>query len=190
MSPLADLLPNAPTTTSAALELFDSLPEVEAEAMIGTWHGAEVPTGHPLDGLLTASGWWGKQFVDGERVHPLLFPTADGSALWPLNPAAAFSGLGIATRFTTLKKLRYKRAFSALRPALQARGPKARLRTTRYRGVDTATMIYDQVPVNDVFRRVDADTVLGAMDLRGSPAPYFFVLQRNDSLPVVQLRHQ
>ena len=37
--------------------------------MIGTWHGAEVPTGHPMDGLLEASGWWGKQFIDAETVR-------------------------------------------------------------------------------------------------------------------------
>ena len=43
-------------------------------------------------------------------------------------------------------------------------------------------MIYDQLPVNDVFRRLDDDTVLGAMDLRGSATPYFFVLTRDDSL--------
>ena len=43
-------------------------------------------------------------------------------------------------------------------------------------------MIYDQLPVNDVFHGLDDDTVLGAMDLRGSAAPYFFVLQRDDSL--------
>ncbi|MGE2836654.1 DUF4334 domain-containing protein [Mycobacterium sp. SMC-4] len=189
MSPLADLLANAPTTTSAALELFDSLPPVDPDAMIGTWRGAEVPTGHVLDGMLTATGWWGKQFVDADRVHPLLFPTADGRALWPLNPALAFPGLGIVTRLPALKKLRYAGVFSALRPALAARGPKARLRTTRYRGVDSATMIYDQVPVNDVFRLVDRadgpDVVLGAMDLRGFSTPYFFALQRDESLPVI-----
>lgn len=47
-------------------------------------------------------------------------------------------------------------------------------------------MVYDQLPVNDVFRRVDDDTVLGAMDMRGfSSSPYFFVLHRDHSLPVV-----
>jgi hypothetical protein len=60
--------------------------------------------------------------------------------------------------------------------------PKARLRTTRYRGVDTATMIYDQLPINDVFRALHDDAVLGAMDLRGFTTPYFFVLKRDDSL--------
>lgn len=34
------------------------------------------------------------------------------------------------------------------------------------------------MPIIDVFRRVDADTLLGVMDLRGS-APYVFVLQRD-----------
>ncbi len=50
-------------------------------------------------------------------------------------------------------------------------------------------MIYDQLPINDVFRSLDdsagAETVIGAMDLRGIKAPYFFVLQRDDSLPLV-----
>lgn len=73
---------------------------------------------------------------------------------------------------------------AALRPVLQTRAPKARLRTTRYRGVDTATMIYDQLPINDVFRRLSDDAVIGAMDLRNSLKPYFFVLQRDESLRV------
>ncbi len=189
MLALADVLPDAPTTADAALKLFDSLPAVEPEFMIGTWRGAEVPTGHPLDGMLAASGWWGKQFVDTERVHPLLFPTADGTALWALNPAFAFAGLGVATKIPALKRRNFAGTITAMRPVLQAHGPKARLRTTRYRGVDTATMIYDQLPINDVFRSLDdapgSETVLGAMDLRGVGMPYFFVLHRDTSLPVV-----
>ncbi|MBX7430910.1 DUF4334 domain-containing protein [Mycobacterium sp. Y57] len=185
MLSLAEVLPDAPTSTADALALFDSLPAVEPEFMLGTWHGAELPTGHPLDGMLEASGWWGKQFRDRESVHPLLFPTADGSALWALNPLPAFTGLGVATRIPALKRRNFAGTIAALRPVLQARGPKARLRTTRYRGVDSATMIYDQLPINDVFRRLDDDTLLGAMDLRGITKPYFFVLHRDGSLRVV-----
>lgn len=188
---LAEVLPTAPTATEEALALFDAAPAVDAASMIGTWHGAELPTGHPMDGMLELSGWRGKQFVDAETVHPLLFPTADGSALWPLNPTLAFAGLGATGRLPGRHRLPVARGITALRPALAARGPKARLRTTRYRGVDTATMIYDQLPIMDVFRRLDpgaADTpvqaVLGAMDARGSRRPYFFVLRRDDSLPV------
>ncbi|MDY6995889.1 MAG: DUF4334 domain-containing protein [Actinomycetota bacterium] len=185
MLALTDVLPDAPTTTDAALALFDSLPTVELDAMLGTWRGAEVPTAHPLDGMLAASGWWGKRFSDTETVDPLLFPTADGSALWALNPAPAFGGLGLVTKVPALKRTNFAAAITRSRPVLAARGPKARLRTTRFRDVDTATMIYDQLPINDVFRRVDDDTLLGAMDLRGITKPYFFVLHRDESLPVV-----
>ncbi len=101
---LADVLPNAPTTWGDALALFDASPAVEAEFMIGTWRGAELPTGHPLDGLLESSGWWGKQFVDNETVHPLLFPTGDGRALWAVNPILAFGGLGVVTRLPALRR--------------------------------------------------------------------------------------
>jgi hypothetical protein len=182
---LGDVLSGAPTTTADALALFDSLPAVEPDSMLGTWHGAELPTQHPLDGMLAASGWWGKAFVDSETVHPLLFRTSDGSALWPLNPALAFGGLGLATKIPALKRQNFTSTITALKPVLHARGPKARLRTTRYRDVDTATMIYDQLPINDVFRRLDDEAVIGAMDLRGISAPYFFVLHRDDSLPLV-----
>lgn len=181
---LLDLLPTVPTTTAEALALFDAAPAVDPEFMIGTWHGAELPTGHPMDGLLAASGWWGKQFIDGETVHPLLFPSADGTSLWPLNPLVAFGGVGLAAKVPAVKNMRFARTITVGKPALRARGPKARLRTTRYRGVDSATMIYDQLPINDVFRTIDQDTVLGAMDLRGITRPYFFVLHRDDSLAV------
>ena len=185
---LTDVLPDAPTTTTEALAIYDAAPAVEPGFMIGTWHGAELPTNHPLDGMLAASGWWGKQFVDAETVHPLLFPTADGSALWALNPALAFGGLGVATRVPGLKSRNFSGAIAKLKPVLGTTAPKARLRTTRYRGVDTATMVYDQQPINDVFRLLDdapgSETVMGAMDLRGSARPYFFVLRRDESLRV------
>ena len=177
-----DLITDVPTTTQDALELFDGSPAVDPEFMIGTWHGAELPTGHPMDGLLAASGWWGKQFVDVETVHPLLFPTPNGSSLWALNPVLAFGGLGVATKLPLLKNRSFVGPIAALKPVLQTRSPKARLRTTRFRGVDTATMVYDQLPILDVFRRLSDDAVLGAMDLRGIRQPYFFVLRRDDSL--------
>ena len=179
-----DVLTTVPTTTAEALGVFDDAPAVDPDFMIGTWHGAELPTGHPMDGLLAASGWWGKQFVDADTVHPLLFPKDGQKALWALNPVLAFGGLGAVTKVPIAKNLSFVRLIAVLRPVLQAKAPKARLRTTRYRGIDTATMIYDQLPIHDVFRKLSDDAVIGAMDLRGSPRPYFFVLQRDDSLPV------
>jgi hypothetical protein len=49
-----------------------------------------------------------------------------------------------------------------------------------YRRVLTATMCYDALPINDVFRKVDNDdTLVGAMDLRGLEMPFMFVLRRD-----------
>ncbi|MEU6814557.1 DUF4334 domain-containing protein [Streptomyces sp. NPDC046860] len=179
---LKDLFAQVPGTTAEALEVFDSAGSVEPDFMFGTWRGAEVPTGHPMDGLLAATGWWGKRFVDAETVHPLLFPAPDGASLWAFDPAKAFLGLGLTRRLPGLRDRSLAGPVGSLRPVLRTRSPRARLRTTRYRGTDTATMIYDQVPVNDVFRRLSDDAVLGLMDMRGLRSPYVFVLRRDDSL--------
>ena len=69
-------------------------------------------------------------------------------------------------------------AFGGVRPLLYTDRPKARLRTVEHRGVATAAMVYDALPIIDVFRRVDDDTMLGLMDLRGLPQPFFFLLRR------------
>jgi len=54
----------------------------------------------------------------------------------------------------------------------------AQLREVVYRGVATATMVYDSQPIFDHFRQIDADTVLGVMDRKGDTQPLFFWLQR------------
>jgi hypothetical protein len=48
-----------------------------------------------------------------------------------------------------------------------------------HRGVMTAAMVYDDLPIIDVFREAAADTLLGLMDLRGLPQPFFFLLRRD-----------
>jgi hypothetical protein len=72
-----------------------------------------------------------------------------------------------------------RQAFGGVRPLMYTDKPKARLRTVEHRGVVTAAMIYDALPIIDVFRRVDDDTMLGLMDLRGLPQPFFFLLRRD-----------
>jgi len=43
----------------------------------------------------------------------------------------------------------------------------------------SATLIYDNLPIHDIFRKVDDNTVLGEMDFKGMKQPFFFLLNRS-----------
>jgi len=171
--PLTDLEPAC--SLEEALALFDSLPAVPIEDLSGRWRGRELRTGHRLDGLLEASGWWGKQFDGADAVHPLLFTGAHGD-LFAVDPRRV--PLGLAHVLPASVVARGRAALPLLQPALRTREHRARLRRVEHRGVVTAAMVYDHLPIIDVFRRASEDTVLGLMDMRHDPRPYFFVLQR------------
>ncbi len=165
---------------SEALAWFDSLPAVGPDAMIGRWRGSGLPTGSPLDGLLEAYGWYGKEFLDAERVHPLLF--AGRGRPRPVDPTLIPLGL-LRSRPALAHARAARAAFALVRPLLRTDRPRARLRTLEPRGVATAALVYDALPIIDVFRRVTADRVLGLMDMRGLPAPFFFMLDRDPDVP-------
>jgi hypothetical protein len=173
-STLVDLEPAC--TTQQALALFDSLPPIRAEELTGRWRGRELRTGHPMDGLLESSGWYGKQFDGVDAVHPLLFLGAGGE-VYPVDPRRV--PLGLADRVPAPVVARGRALVKAFQPVLRTRKPRACLRNLEHRGVVTAAMVYDHLPIIDTFRRVDDDTMLGVMDLRGSSQPYFFVLARD-----------
>ncbi|GAA4018655.1 DUF4334 domain-containing protein [Sphingomonas swuensis] len=159
----------------AALALYDALPPLLPEELIGRWKGAEIATGHPFDGLLEPSGWWGKEFRSIDDVDPLLFEHrgrrfAGNPGLMPLGLVARFPRLARSAAGAAL--------FRSLLPLLRTGRPHARLRPVSYRGVTSAAMLYDQLPIVDCFRRVDEDRLLGAMDIRGQAEPYLFTLRR------------
>jgi hypothetical protein len=161
-----------------ALAWFDRLPTVPTEQMLGRWRGSGLPTGSRLDGLLEAYGWYGKEFLGPESVHPLLFRGRDGRPR-PVDPALI--PLGLLRDYAGLARLwPVRTAFGRLRPLLHTNRPKARLRVVEHRGVTTAAMVYDALPIIDVFRRVGPDIVVGAMDMRSLPSPFFFLLERDD----------
>jgi len=163
------------TDLDTALAFFDSLPPVGCEEITGRYRGRELVTGHPMDGLLEASGWYGKQFDDVDHVHPLLFRSPGGD-IFAVEPRKV--PLGLVPKVPAAVVGRSRSIVGALKPALRTSKHRARLRAVEHRGVVTAAMVYDHLPIIDVFRRVDADTLLGVMDLRGAP-PYFFILARD-----------
>ncbi len=171
------LLPSGPQSTEAALALFDRLEPVAEESLIGAWRGSSYASGHPFDGLLENCHWHGKRFESREDVHPLVFRSASG-ALISVEPRLVMPGLGWLERLPWLGAPWVGRLFQALVPLLATRQSRARLRSMRHRGVESATMLYDHAPINDVFRRVDDDTLLGLMDLKGQERPFFFLLRR------------
>ncbi len=175
--PLAELARLEPgCDLDDALAFFDSLSPVTIETMIGAWRGSGIATGSAFDGLLENVGWHGKRFESANDGHPLVFAASRGR-LVSIDPGrmpiglAARHGQRFLGRATAI-------AFGTLRPLFTTRKPRARLRLVEYRGVVTAAMSYDQLPIIDVFRAVDADTLIGAMDMRGLERPYLFVLRR------------
>ncbi|QIS20809.1 DUF4334 domain-containing protein [Nocardia terpenica] len=166
-------------TPGQAWELFDSLPAVRVdEITTGRWGGDELDTGHPWAGVLVESGWYGKQFDSAEVVQPLLFAGADG-AVFPVDPRRV--PLVLAGRIPQSGVRLARTLLPVLRPILRTRAPRARLRNLEFRGKVGAAMIYDHLPIIDVFRLVDDETLLGVMDMRGTRDPYFFVLRRDRS---------
>ncbi|MEU7764631.1 DUF4334 domain-containing protein [Nocardia sp. NPDC049190] len=164
-------------TAEEAWALFDRLPAVRIdEITTGRWRGDELHTGHPFDGVLVASGWYGKQFDGPDSVHPLLFTA--GGTVFAVDPRRV--PLTLAGRVPLSGVRVARRLLAYVRPALRAHRPAARLRHVEYRGVTSTAMVYDHLPIIDHFRRADEHTVLGVMDMRGITQPYFFLLHREN----------
>lgn len=175
--PSADI--DIPREPDAAAAFWDALPAVTPDEMIGDWRGAEVATGHPLDGLLAASRWHGKRFLGADEVYPLVHLTGAGNKYYA-NPARL--PLSAAMRLPVPKGALGTRLFALTKPWHQTTRPHARLRTVEVRGHLTAAMLYDQRPIIDAFRRLSSDTVMGLMDMKGMAAPYVFTLTKEPLL--------
>lgn len=155
--------------------IFDTLAPVRTGEILGVWQGVEVPTGHAFSGLLQAFGWYGKRFQDAETAYPLVFRSSAGT-LYELDPRRL--PIGLAPYVPRSLGILARQLSWFTRLVFGTRHPKARLREIEYRGKVSAAMIYDDLPIVDVFRAVDANTLLGAMDRRGDRDPFFFLLKR------------
>lgn len=78
-----------------------------------------------------------------------------------------------------LKSHVMKPIFTLMNLMLKTEKSQARIRMMEYREKVSTTMIYDNLPINDIFRKIDDNTVLGLMDFKGMPQPFFFVLNRD-----------
>jgi len=163
------------STTAEALELFDQLDPVDSAFMMGRWQGSGFHTGHPMDGLLEVANWYGKEFVNPDCVHPLLFLDNSGN-IFKMAPNPVF--VNLALRLPMPRNNFLKPLYTFLNTLQKTENSKARLRMLEFRQKLSAAMIYDEVPICDVFRKVSENTVLGLMDYKASDRPFFFVLRR------------
>jgi hypothetical protein len=161
-------------TTDEALRLFDELDTVGLDFMMDRWKGSGFDTNHPLDGMLETMGWYGKEFIDLDNVHPLLF--SDGDEIFRVDPNPTITNLGL--KFPLPQNQSMKPLYSTISKILKTEESKARVRMMEYRHKVSATMIYDYLPIHDTFRKIDDNRVLGLMDWKGMPEPFFFLLDR------------
>jgi len=161
-------------TTKEATELFDSLEPASVVEMLGQWRGEGIGTDHPMDGMLEASYWYGKNFKGPDAVYPLWHK----SPIWGdcyVNPSR------LPLKLTTHLPFRNELGpfiFPLLVPFIRTNKPKARLREILFRGRYHAAMCYDTKPINDVFAHIDDKSIMGWMDFKGMDKPYFFKLYR------------
>ncbi len=162
-------------TQKEAFDFFDQLEAVDIPFMIGSWKGQGLKTNHPMDGLLDSVNWFGKEFVDDETVFPLLFQKRTGD-LFNVNPGR----IPMIPLIFCLPKWLIKSVFPFLSLFIKTKKAKARLRMLEYKGKVSAAMIYDQHGIIDIFRKIDQNTVLGVMDMKGpfNKKSYFFILKR------------
>ena len=165
---------NEQMTTKEALEYFDSLEPASLEMMIGKWKGEGIDTNHPMNDLLKVSGWHGKIFEDMNNVHPLVHKGLFGGK-YCINPALLPMKLAIKLPFLSILTPLFLVIF---KPLISTKKPKAQLRMTEFRSKISATMLYDAKPINDVFRKIDENTLLGLMDHKGDETPFFFKLTK------------
>lgn len=160
-------------------EMFDSLEPVSPSFLIGLWKGCEIPSGHPMDGILTLAPWYGKKFYDEENAAPLIMKDKSGR-LYSANPDPLIKYAKLISLVPDIPKGIDPHLFDPFLKLFRTTRNKARVRVIKHRGVSTAAMIYDHLEIIDVFRRIDDNTVMGVMDFKGKmhSKGYFFLLKR------------
>lgn len=177
METVLKILNTGVTTKENALQIFDTLEPVQLALMWGRWRGFGLHTNHPMDGLLETSNWYGKEFIDSETVHPLLFLNSQGKVFKVAPNPTAMKWLANSS---LLKNEALKPILTLTNQLMKTENSQARLRMMEYRGKVSATMIYDYLPINDSFRKIDENTMLGIMDYKNFSEPFFFILKRDD----------
>jgi len=128
----AEILGSARAATDETLALFDSLPPIDLDFLIGKWKGTEISTGHPMGGLLVATRWYGKEFESSESVHPLLHVNSRGK-IFRVAPIPFMLNLSLKLPVLKSKPMQPVSCFAT--SLLRTHVSQARLRMIEHLGV-------------------------------------------------------
>ncbi len=120
------------------------------------WRGEAMSTYSVFATLLAESSWYGKVFRSTEDVDALVF-------------SSPRSVIGIVNR-AMIAPWRLPEDHRLVRHPLGA----ARLRTRSLSGTRSAAMCYRYLPIVDHFRRIDAGSLMGLMQICDSGKPELF----------------
>ena len=175
---LKNILNKENRTLEEAFQLYDKLETIKIEEIIGLWKGSSFPTGNILDGLLEKFNWFGKEFVDKDNVNPLVF-LDNQRKRFNVDPSKIPIGFLNKVKRKEIKNTNLlKNIFLILK--FKTNKSSARLSMIEYLGKISVAMIYDNLPIIDIFRKIDQNTLLGVMDMK-SQKPFFFMLKREES---------
>ncbi|MDR0920258.1 MAG: DUF4334 domain-containing protein [Oscillospiraceae bacterium] len=167
---LEALLKNKTITQQEGLDFFDTLEPADVKELKYKWKGSEVPSGHPMDGMLNAVNWYGKYFTDVDNVYPLIFEKNNGK-LFAGNPK-----LMPIKAFETAPRWLVSILFKIATPFIKTKKSSAILRMMEFRGKLTAAMIYDDKPIIDIFAKIDDKTFLGITETKWDIGLYYFFI--------------
>ncbi len=149
---------------------FDTLEEADINMMQGSWIGGQIYAGnHPLADLFDIVGWRGKEFVDENNVHPLVFNGRKGD-IFKVNPDI----VPYVFPYKLIPNLFLKLFVFLAKPLISTKKSKAVIRMIEDRGVITCAMMYDNKQIIDIFRKVDNNTVMGYMYIKNLNSDTFF----------------
>jgi Domain of unknown function (DUF4334) len=145
-----------PPETEKFLEFFGELEPISVDSMIGLWRVVALgrspgdrTAAQPDPGPLPQRKGLGMNSLYGKR-----FVTRDDA-----EPVVCFDEGGSLV--------------------LSADFGLARLREASFRGISSAAMVYDQHPWMDYFRKLDEDTLVAVIDIKGNPINRGFFLLRD-----------
>jgi len=163
-------------TSEQALEFYDSLEPITFEELleVGEWHGAEIETEHIMDGVLEAVKWHGKRFEPNRGIHPLLYKGITGKI------HSVDAGKIPFQHLVKLPRWLIRIAFVFVAPLIHTKKPCTQFWDVEYRGKRTGAMVWDGLPIVEVFARINENEVLGVTVSKwfDPGPPYFFTLTK------------